>query len=474
MSGNTTQLVVIGAGPGGYAAAFYAADLGLQVTLVDPEENPGGVCLHRGCIPSKALLHVAKLIHESREAKNWGVEFSEPKIDLDKLRAFKDDVVKKLTSGTGGLAKQRKINHIRGTAVFKNNKTLDVALLDGSKQELTFENCIIATGSRPTVVPSLWIDSPRLLDSTGALALEDIPKSMLIIGGGYIGLEMGTVYAALGTDITVVEMMPSILPGADKDLVRVLQKSLNAKFKNILTETKVLSLKEVKGGIEVEIENKNGEKSKQKYDKVLMTIGRRPNSENLGLENTAVKVNQKGFIEIDGQRRTAEANIFAIGDVAGEPMLAHKASHEGHTAVEAILGGKAVFEPAAIPAVVFTDPELAWAGLTESQAKEQGLKVDVMRFPWAASGRALTQDRIDGMTKLLIEPETERILGIGLVGAGAGELVSEGVLAIEMAANATDLKLTIHPHPTLSETLMETAEMVFGTCTHAYRPKRKK
>jgi len=474
MSENKAQLVIIGAGPGGYAAAFYAADLGLQVTMIDPEENPGGVCLHRGCIPSKALLHVAKLIHESREAKNWGVEFSEPKIDLDKLRAFKDDVVKKLTGGTGVLAKQRKITRIRGTAVFKNNKTLDVALLDGSKQELTFENCIIATGSRPTVVPSLWIDSPRLLDSTGALALEDIPKSMLIIGGGYIGLEMGTVYAALGTDITVVEMMPSLLPGADKDLVRVLQKSLDAKFKSILTETKVLSLKELKTGIQVEIEDKSGEKSKQKYDKVLMTIGRRPNSENIGLENTGVKVNQKGFIEIDEQRRTSEPNIYAIGDVAGEPMLAHKASHEGHTAVEAILGEKTVFEPAAIPAVVFTDPELAWAGLTESQAKEQGSKVNILRFPWAASGRALTQDRTDGMTKLLIEPETERILGIGLVGAGAGELVSEGVLAIEMAANATDLKLTIHPHPTLSETLMETAEMVFGTCTHVYRPKRKK
>ena len=474
MSEDKTQLVVIGAGPGGYAAAFYAADMGMQATLVDPEENPGGVCLYRGCIPSKALLHVAKLIHESHEAKNWGVEFGEPKIDLDKLRAFKDDVVKKLTSGTGGLAKQRKINHIHGAAVFKDNKTLDITLLDGSKTDLTFENCIIASGSRPTVVPSLWIDSPRVLDSTGALALEDIPKSMLVIGGGYIGLEMGTVYAALGTKITVVEMMPSLLPGADKDLVRVLQKSLENKFESILTETKVLSLKEMKSGIEVEIEDKNGEKSKQKFDKVLMTIGRRPNSENLGLENTAVKVNQKGFIEIDGQRRTAEPTIFAIGDVAGEPMLAHKASHEGHTAVEAILGEKVVFEPAAIPAVVFTDPELAWAGLTESQAKEQGIKVDVMRFPWAASGRAITQDRIDGMTKLLIEPETERILGIGLVGAGAGELVSEGVLAIEMAANATDLKLTIHPHPTLSESVMESAEMLFGTCTHVYRPKRKK
>ncbi len=474
MSTDIAQLVVIGAGPGGYAAAFYAADLGMNVTLIDPEVNPGGVCLHRGCIPSKALLHVAKLIYESREAKNWGVEFSEPKIDLDKLRAFKDDVVKKLTGGTGQLAKQRKINRIRGTAVFKDKKTLDVSLVDGGKTELTFEYAIIATGSRPMIIPDLWIDSPRVIDSSGALALRDIPKNMLIIGGGYIGLEMGTVYAALGTEITVVEMMPNILPGADKDLVRVLQRSLDAKFKSILTETKVVSLSEAKNGIRVELEDKNGKKSRQIFDKVLMTIGRRPNSENLGLENTGIQIDDKGFIKIDGQRRTAEPHIFAIGDVAGEPMLAHKASHEGHTAVEAILGEKVVFEPAAIPAVVFTDPELAWAGLTESQAKEQGLKVEVMRFPWAASGRALTQDRIDGMTKLLIEPETERILGIGLVGAGAGELVSEGVLAIEMAANATDLKLTIHPHPTLSETLMETAEMLFGTCTHVYRPKRKK
>ncbi len=474
MSTGTAQLVVIGAGPGGYAAAFYAADLGMDVTLVDPEVNPGGVCLHRGCIPSKALLHVAKLIYESREARNWGVEFGEPKIDVDKLRAFKDEVVKKLTGGTGQLAKQRKINRIRGTAVFKDNKTLDISLVDGGKSELTFEHAIIASGSRPTIIPGLWIDSPRVIDSSGALALQDIPNNMLIIGGGYIGLEMGTVYAALGAEITVVEMMPQVLPGADKDLVRVLQKSLDAKFKSILTETKVVSLAKVKKGIRVELEDKNGEKSQQVFDKVLMTIGRRPNSENLGLENTAVHVNEKGFIEIDGQRRTAEPHIFAIGDVAGEPMLAHKASHEGHTAVEAILGEKVVFEPAAIPAVVFTDPELAWAGLTESQAKEQGLKVEVMRFPWAASGRALTQDRIDGMTKLLIEPETERILGVGLVGAGAGELISEGVLAIEMAANAADLKLTIHPHPTLSETLMETAEMLFGTCTHVYRPKRKK
>jgi dihydrolipoamide dehydrogenase len=473
MSGNKS-VVVIGAGPGGYAAAFLAADLGMQVTIIDPEENPGGVCLHRGCIPSKALLHVAKLIHESRESHNWGVEFSEPKIDLDKLRSFKDDVVKRLTGGTGQLAKQRKIEHIHGMAVFKNNKTLDITLNDGSKTELEFEHAIIASGSRPTVIPSLWIDSPRVMDSTGALELADIPKSMLIIGGGYIGLEMGTVYASLGTDITVVEMMPNLLPGADKDLVRVLQKSLDAKFKSILTETKVMKLEDVKNGIKVTLEDKNGESSEEVFDKVLMTIGRRPNTENLGLENTNVKVNAKGFIEIDGARRTAESNIYAIGDVAGEPMLAHKASHEGHVAVEAIAGERVAFEPAAIPAVVFTDPELAWAGITENEAKEQGINVEIMRFPWAASGRALTMDRIDGMTKLLIEPETERILGIGLVGSGAGELVSEGALAIEMAANATDLKLTIHPHPTLSETVMETAEMLFGTCTHVYRPKRKK
>ena len=355
MSTEQTSLVVIGAGPGGYAAAFYAADLGMQVTLVDPEENPGGVCLYRGCIPSKALLHVAKLIHESQESKNWGVTFSKPDIDLDKLRSFKQDVVKKLTGGTGQLAKQRKINHIHGKAVFKNNKTLEITKNDGDTLELNFENAIIATGSRPTIIQDLWIESPHLLDSSGALELPDIPKKMLVIGGGYIGLEMGTVYSSLGTDITVVEMLPSILPGADKDLVRVLEKSLNDKFKSILTETKVVKLNETKSGIKATLENKKGETSEETFDKVLMTIGRRPNSENLGLENTNINVTDKGFIKVDGQRRTAEANIFAIGDVAGEPMLAHKASHEGHVAVEAAAGEKVVFEPAAIPAVVFTE-----------------------------------------------------------------------------------------------------------------------
>jgi dihydrolipoamide dehydrogenase len=473
MTSLSTQLAIIGAGPGGYAAAFYAADLGMEVTLIDPEKNPGGVCLHRGCIPSKALLHVAKLIHETREAHQWGVEFDEPRIDIEKLRAFKESVVTKLTSGTGQLAKQRKINHLHGTAVFKNNKTLSVTLLDGDPVELTFQDAIIATGSRPTVIPSLAIDSPLLLDSTGALELKSVPKRMLIIGGGYIGLEMGTVYAALGSEITIVEMMSGILPGADRDLVRVLQKSVESKFKQILTETKVVKLAEVKGGIEVTLEGKNITEPPQVFDAVLMTIGRRPNSENLGLEHTRVQVNSRGLIEIDGQRRTAEPHIYAIGDVAGEPMLAHKASHEGHVAVEAIAGEKSVFEPAAIPAVVFTDPELAWAGLTEQEAKDKGMTVEVTRFPWAASGRALTMDRTDGMTKLLFDPESRRVLGIGLVGAGAGELVSEGTLAIEMAATADDLKLTIHPHPTLTETIMESAEMIFGTCTHVYRPKKK-
>ncbi|MDZ7316687.1 MAG: dihydrolipoyl dehydrogenase [candidate division KSB1 bacterium] len=473
MNSQSTQLAVIGAGPGGYAAAFLAADLGMQVTLIDPEKNPGGVCLHRGCIPSKALLHVANLINEAHEAEKWGVKLGQPQIDLDKLRAFKDGVVAKLTGGTGQLAKQRKINHLQGKAVFKNNKTLQVTLNSGENVEVTFEHAVIATGSRPVVIPSLALENPNFWDSTAALELRQIPKRLLVIGGGYIGLEMGTVYASLGSEVTVVEMLPGILPGADRDLVRVLEKSLEGKFKAVLTETKVVKTEKDGNGIRVTLEGAKVSETQQTFDAVLMTVGRRPNTEGLGLENTRIQLTARGFIQVDAQRRTAEPHIFAIGDVAGEPMLAHKASHEGRTAVEAIAGHKVAFEPAAIPAVVFTDPELAWAGLTEQEAKERGMAVEVMRFPWAASGRALTMDRIDGMTKLIIEPETKRILGIGLVGAGAGELVSEGVLAIEMAATAEDLQLTIHPHPTLSETVMETAEMFFGTCTHVYRPKKK-
>jgi len=473
MSDQTTKLVVIGAGPGGYAAAFLAADLGMEVTVFDPEVNPGGVCLYRGCIPSKALLHVAKLLSETEEAINWGIEYNKPKIDINKLRLWKTGVVEKLTGGLGQLSKQRKINYIRGHAFFLDNNTLEITDLNGKKNKFAFEYVILATGSRPTVIPALNLDSQRCIDSTGALALKDVPEKLLVIGGGYIGLEMGTVYSALGSKVTVVEMTPGLLPGADRDLVRVLEKGLTTKFESILLNTKVVEMKEVKGGVKVRFKGENPDLQDQVFDKVLMTIGRTPNSENLGLENTKVTIDEHGFVKVNKQRRTDDPHIFAIGDIAGEPMLAHKASHEGHVAVEAIAGHKSAFEPRAIPAVVFTDPEIAWCGLTENQARKQNRNVKVMRFPWAASGRALTMGRVDGLTKLLIDSESERILGMGIAGAGAGELIAEGVVAIEMAANATDLKMSIHPHPTLSETIMETAEMFFGTSTHIYRPKRK-
>jgi len=466
----TTQLAVIGAGPGGYAAAFLAADLGLEVTLIDPKPNPGGVCLFKGCIPSKALLHVAKLINEAHEAKAWGVEFGSPKIDPDQLRSWKTSVVEKLTSGLGQLSKQRKINFIQGRAVFLNNQTLEITS-DSGKFALSFQHAILATGSRPALLPGPIPDSPRIINSTGALELQDIPQSLLVIGGGYIGLEMGTVYAALGTQVSVVEMLPGLLPGADNDLVRILQRRLETQFHQILVATRVSHLEEVKDGIKVRFEGK--ENQEVVYEKVLISIGRKPNSTGIGLENTKIELDSRGFVKVNAQRQTAEPTIYAIGDIAGEPMLAHKASHEGRVAVEAIAGHKVAFEPRAIPAVVFTDPEIAWAGLTENQAKESGRKVEVLRFPWAASGRALTMDRPDGLTKLMVDPETGRILGLALVGAGAGEMIAEGVLAIEMAAVAADLKLTIHPHPTLSETIMETAEMFFGQSTHVLRKKRK-
>lgn len=466
----TTQLAVIGAGPGGYAAAFLAADLGLEVTLIDPKPNPGGVCLFKGCIPSKALLHVAKLINEAQEAKAWGVEFGSPKIDPDQLRSWKTSVVEKLTSGLGQLSKQRKINFIQGRAVFLNNQTLEITS-DSGKFPLSFQHAILATGSRPATLPGPIPDSPRIINSTGALELQDIPQSLLVIGGGYIGLEMGTVYAALGTQVSVVEMLPGLLPGADSDLVRILQRRLETKFHQILVATRVSHLEEVKDGIKVRFEGK--ENQEVVYEKVLISIGRKPNSTGIGLENTKIELDSRGFVKVNAQRQTAEPTIYAIGDIAGEPMLAHKASHEGRVAVEAIAGHKVAFEPRAIPAVVFTDPEIAWAGLTENQAKESGRKVEVLRFPWAASGRALTMDRPDGLTKLIVDPETGRILGLALVGSGAGEMITEGVLAIEMAAVAADLKLTIHPHPTLSETIMETAEMFFGQSTHVLRKKRK-
>jgi dihydrolipoamide dehydrogenase len=484
MSSSSTQLVVIGAGPGGYAAAFYAADLGMQVTLVDPSVNPGGVCLYRGCIPSKALLHVADVLNEAKHAEAWGVSFGAPKIDVDRLRAFKTKVVNQLTGGLGQLSKQRKVTYIQGTAAFRDAHTLEItreaaaagAGNPGGVETLAFEHAIIATGSRPTTVPGLSIDSPRVMDSTAALELPDIPKSLLVVGGGYIGLELGTVYAALGTKVTVVEMTGGLLPGADRDLVNILAKRIESICEGVLLNTKVVGMKDKKNGIAVTFEGEGltGDAAKERtFDRVLISIGRRPNSAVPGLDRTRVRVNPRGFIDVDPARRTAEPSIYAIGDVVGEPMLAHKASHEGRVAVEAIAGERVAFEPLAIPAVVFTDPELAWCGLTESDAQKQSREVTVARFPWGASGRAQTLDRSDGLTKLILDPKTERVLGVGIVGPGAGELIAEGVLAVEMGANATDLRMTIHPHPTLSETLMESAEVFFGQATHVYRPKKK-
>ncbi|MHC1738390.1 MAG: dihydrolipoyl dehydrogenase [Ignavibacteriaceae bacterium] len=467
------NLVVLGAGPGGYAAAFLAADMGMNVTLIDAEKNPGGVCLYRGCIPSKALLHIAKLINEAKEAKEWGIEFGEPKIDLDKLRNFKNKVVNKLTGGLGVLSKQRKINFVQGRASFISSSALRVEKIDGTKEEITFDKAIIATGSVIATIPSLVVDSPRLLNSTSALDLPAIPKSFLVVGGGYIGLELGSVYAALGTKVSVVEVLDGLLPGADRDMVMFLQKRLQVSFDKIMLQSKVVEIKDVKDGLAVKIQAKDGSVNEQVYDYVLMSIGRKPETRGLGLENTKVKVNERGWIIVDETLKTNDTNIFAIGDIVGEPMLAHKASHEGRVAVETIAGHKVAFEPKAIPAVVFTDPEIAWAGITESQAKQKGIKFEVAKFPWAASGRATTLDRSDGVTKIMVDPETERILGVGICGPGAGELIAEGTLAIEMGANLTDLKLTIHPHPTLSETVMEAAEVFFGQCTHLYRPKKQ-
>ena len=465
------EIVVIGAGPGGYPAAFAAADHGKKVVLVNEETNPGGVCLQRGCIPSKALLHVAKLIHEAADAAEHGLTFGKPKIDLDKLRAFKNGVIGQLTGGIQSLCKARGVTLVQARATFANSNTLNLAKPDGSTEQLTFDKAVIATGSQPAMPPIFAIGDPRVMDSTGALALEDIPKKLLVIGGGYIGLEMGCVYAALGSEVTVVEALPVILAAADRDLVRPLQKRLETQFKAIHVNTKVLSLTASKAGIVVEIQGE-GLEPKQTFDRVLVSVGRKPNSKNLGLENTKVQIDEKGFIKIDRCCRTADPNILAIGDVAGEPMLAHKATREAKVAIESLVGEPAEFDNIAIPAVVFTDPELAWCGLTETEAKAQERDVKVIRFAWAASGRAQSLARTEGLTKLIVENKTERILGVGIVGVGAGELISEGVLAVETAAVARDLADSIHPHPTLSETLMEAAEAFLGQATHMYRPAR--
>jgi dihydrolipoamide dehydrogenase len=469
-----TQLCVLGAGPGGYAAAFLAADLGLQVTLVDLESRLGGVCLLRGCIPSKALLHVAKTMAEAMHLGDWGVAFPAPKIDVDAMRARKEKVIATLTGGLKQLSEKRRVTVIRARAAFENSQTLKLEAVDGkplADDRITFEHCIVATGSSPTRIPSFDLPTPRVMDSTGALELPDVPESLLVVGGGYIGLEMGTVYAALGSKVSVVEVTDGLLPGVDRDLVRPLHKRLQSQFEAVYLSTKVVTLTDKKDSIEVTFEGDLAEKV-QRFHRVLLCVGRRPNSAALGLEKTKVEIDDQGFLVVDPQRRTADPHILAIGDVAGQPMLAHKASHEGKIAVEALAGHAAAFEPRAIPAVVFTDPEIAWAGLTETEAKAEGRKVQVAQFPWAASGRAQAIGRTEGMTKWVVDPDTQRVLGCGIVGFGAGDLISEAVLAIEMGCSVRDVVETIHPHPTLSETLGAAAEVYLGIATDLYRPKK--
>ncbi|MGH7884832.1 MAG: dihydrolipoyl dehydrogenase [Thermodesulfobacteriota bacterium] len=470
MKNISTEVVVIGAGPGGYPAAFHAADKGKKVVLIDPEINPGGVCLYRGCIPSKALLHAAKVIHEAEDAKSFGIDYESPKIDVGKLFAWKDDIVSKFTGGLKTLTKSRKIEYIQGYAAFNSSNALTVKTVEDEIIEVNFDYAVIATGSIPRSIPGVEF-SKNILSSKTALSLGEIPKSMLVIGGGYIGLELGTVYAALGTEITVVEMLPNLVQGGDKDLVSVLQKRLEKDFKKIMLNTKVSSVEDLSDKVKIIFENKDG-KSEKHFDKVLVSIGRKPVTDTIKIENTKVKVDEKGFIAVDKERRTSDKNIFAVGDVACDPMLAHKATYEGKVAAEVIAGEKSIYDPAAIPAVMYTDPEIAWCGLTELEAKEKNLDIEITKFPWAASGRALTMNRTDGLTKIIVDKKTKRVLGAGIVGPGAGELISEAVLAIEMAALAKDLALSIHPHPTLTETFMEAAEGIYGSSTHRYKPKK--
>jgi dihydrolipoamide dehydrogenase len=462
---SATRLLVLGAGPGGYPAAFLATEMGMDVTLVDVEANPGGVCLYRGCIPSKTLLHVAHVLDMAEQAKDFGVDFAEPSIDLSRLREGKNGVISKMTGGLGQLSRARKVKYVQGRGRFADAHTLRVAN-DSELTDVGFDYAIIATGSFPAAPRALQIDSDRVWDSTAALDLKVVPGRLLVVGGGYIGLELGSVYAALGSAVTVVEMTGGLLPGADRDLVDVVHKRVTERVQQILLNTTVVSLEERREGIVATLSGVETENEQREFDRVLVAVGRRPNSADLGLESLAVTVNERGFIETDVQRRTGEPSIFAIGDVAGEPMLAHKATHEARTAVEAIAGEPSAFAPAAIPAVVFTDPELAWTGLTETAARIQGIDIDVSSFPWGASGRATTIDRNDGLTKLIMEPGTERVLGVGIVGSGAGELIGEATLAVEMGARADDLRMTIHAHPTLSETVMEAAELFFNTSPH--------
>lgn len=467
-----TQLLVIGAGPAGYPAAFRAADLGLDVTLVDPEVNPGGVCLYRGCIPSKALLHVASLANEAQRASRVGVKFSGIEVDLDSVRAWKDSVIKQLTGGLGQLCKRRKVQYVQGRARLTGGNAARIEPSKGDAYEIGFGHAILATGSLPASIPSA-IESERVMTSREALNLSDIPGSLLVVGAGYIGLELGQVYATLGSKVTLVEMLPDILPGADRDLVKPLEKRIHEQFERVLLGAKVVEMKEQKNGIKVRFEGEGVEKPTRLFDKVMLAVGRRPNTDGAGLADAGVELDERGFVKVDAQRRTTAEAVFAVGDVAGEPMLAHKGTREGIVAAEAASGANAAYDPVSVPAVVFSDPEIAWAGLTETAAKARGVEYELLKFPWAASGRAMTVNVREGMTKLLVEPDSGRILGAGVAGHGAGELIAEPVLAMEMGAVAEDLAMTIHTHPTLGETYMEAAEMFEGFSTHYYSRRGK-
>ena len=466
------QVVVLGSGPGGYTAAFRAADLGLKVVMIERYPTLGGVCLNVGCIPSKALLHAARVISEAEEMSHFGVKFGPPSVDLDGLRDWKSGVVGRLTKGLAGLAKQRKVEVMTGVGRFLSDRMIEVDAGDGSRRTVSFDHCIIAAGSQVARIPGFPYDDPRLMDSTGALALEEIPKRMLVIGGGIIGLEMACVYDALGSRISVVELADGLIPGADRDIVKPLHKRLEKRYEAILLKTRVTRLEATPEGLRASFEG-DGAPEPQLYDRVLMAVGRRPNGRQIGAENAGITVDERGFIPVDRQQRTNVPHIHAIGDICGEPMLAHKATHEGKLAAEVIAGHKVAFDARTIPSVAYTDPEVAWMGLTETAAKAQGIEVEKAVFPWAASGRALATGRDEGMTKLLFEKDSRRLLGAAMVGPNAGELIAETVLALEMGADAEDIGLTIHPHPTLSETVFFAAEIAEGSITDLYMPKRR-
>tara|TARA_B100000945_G_scaffold321527_2_gene336680 strand:+ start:592 stop:2010 length:1419 start_codon:yes stop_codon:yes gene_type:complete len=466
-----TDIIVIGAGPGGYAAAFRAADLGKKVVLVEKSNHLGGVCLNRGCIPSKALLHLAKVIEDSKSIKKSGITFANPEIDIDKIREWKDSIINQLEKGINQLTKRRNITLIKGTATFESENKL-IIKSNETTQEIIFNNCIIATGSKANLMPNLPQDHPRILYSSSALSLPKIPKKMLVIGGGYIGLELGSVYSALGSEITVIESMSTLLPNADTDLVKPLYLKLKKEFSNIYLSTKVSKIDPNDNNVIVSFEKEDNSTFNENFDMVLISVGRRPNTANLLLENAGIIIDEKGFIPVNDKRQTNINNIYAIGDITGDPMLAHKATYEGKVAAEVICDLPSAFEPAVIPAVIFTDPEIAWAGPTETELNEKGIKFSKGEFPWVASGKALAIGQTKGKTKLLFDPDTKKIISIGIVGPEAGNLIGEGVLAIEMGADAEDIGLSIHPHPTLSETIVNAAEVFSGTITDLYIPKK--